>query len=109
MADQPRGHRVEHLAQGEPARGGHRHQDGFKVIGSPWGQRLQCPALGLQTGTEAAIAPRNQFIDELPIGGQIGELTRAAQQQRILQRLLEMSMGAFDGAVLMRLAAVVAT
>ena len=47
-------------------------------------------------------------VDESPVGVEIGEVARPAQQQGVLERLLEMAVRAFDRAVLVRDAGVVA-
>src|SRR5260370_13102348 len=108
MADQTRGHRIEHLAQSEPAGRGDGN-DGLLVIRRPprW-QRLQRRALEIKALAVAGIAPPDNLVDEAPIGIEVVEVARAAQQKRILDRLLQMAMRALDRTVLMRHAPIVA-
>ena len=56
---------------------------------------LQRDALG-----EIGVAPADDLVDEAAIGGEVVEVALPAQQQRILERLLEMAVSAFDRAVL---------
>jgi len=108
MADQARGHRVEHFPQGEPAGRGHG-DDGLFVIRRPARrQHLQRRALEIESLGIARIASPDDLVDEAAIGVERVEVARAAQQQRILDRLLEMTVRAFDRTVLVRHAAVVA-
>ena len=96
MADQPGRHRVEHLLEAEAAAGRDR-DDGLLVIGRPvHRQGLQGRALEIEALAVARVAPADDLVDEAAIGIQIGKIARAAQQQRILDRLLEMAVRAFD-------------
>ena len=100
MPDQPRGHRVEHLAQAEAAarRDG---DDRLLVIGRPvCRQRLQGRTLEIETLAVARIAPPDDLVDEAAIDIESGKIARPAQQQRVLDRLFEMAVGAFDRPVL---------
>ena len=54
------------------------------------------------------IAPADDLVDEAAVGVEVVEVPAAAQQQRVLQRLLEMAVRALDRAVLVRDAGVVA-
>ncbi len=108
MADQPRGHRIEDLAQGEAAR--RRDADEhFLVIRRPTRRQpvQNCPFLIDSLGV-TGIAAADDLVDEATPGRQVVEIARAAQQQGVLDRPLEMAMGAFDRPVLMRDAGIVA-
>jgi|ERR1700733_1759102 hypothetical protein len=108
MADQARGYRIEHFAQsGAAARGD--GDDGLFIIRRPARrQHLQRRALEIEPLGQPRIAPPDDLVDEAAIGIQGGKIARAAQQQRVLDRLLEMAVWAFDRTVLVRYAAVVA-
>ena len=108
MADQARGHGVEHLAQREAARGGDAHAEFLIVGGAPIGQFPKLSALDIDALGVAGIAAADDLVDEAAIGGQIVEVARPPHQQRILDRPLEMAVRAFDGAVLMGDAGIVA-
>ena len=56
----------------------------------------------------AGVAAADQRVDEAAIVGEGVEVARAAQQQRVLDRALEMAVGDFDRAVLVGDAAIVA-
>ena len=108
VSDQPRRHGVEHFPQREAA-GRRDGDDDFLIIaGAPVGQRLQRGALGIDAGTAASVLGRHDLVDEAAIGGQIIEVARGAQQERVANRRLEMAVRALDPAILMRDAAVVA-
>ncbi len=84
MADQARGHRIEHFLQGEAAGRGDG-DDRLLVIRRPMcGQRLQRRPLDIQALAVASIAPANDLIDEAAIGLERVEIARPAQQQRVL-------------------------
>ena len=108
VADQPRRHRIEHLLEAEAAGRGDG-DDRLLVIGRPARrQRFQGRALEIEPLGVARVAPPDDLVDEAAIGGERVEVARAAQQQRIFDRLLEMAVRAFDRAVLVRDAAIVA-
>jgi hypothetical protein len=46
--------------------------------------------------TASKVAPPDDLVDEATIGIQVDEVARAAQQERIFNRLLQMAMRAFD-------------
>jgi hypothetical protein len=108
MADQARWHAVEHLAQGEAARGGHDDDRLLVVGGAPGRQGLQRRALDGDARRRAGVVAPDHLVDEAAIGGQVGEATGAAQQQRIGDRRLEVAVRALDRAVLVREPGVVA-
>jgi hypothetical protein len=56
----------------------------------------------------ARVAEPDDPVDEAPIGSEIGEVRRAAHQERIPDRVLEMTMRALDRAVLVGDAGIVA-
>jgi hypothetical protein len=53
-------------------------------------------------------SPPDHFVDEASIRREVREVARAAQQQLVLDRFLEMAVCALDGAVLVRNARIVA-
>ena len=68
VADQPRGHGVEHLPRREAAGRGDG-DDGLLVIaGPPIGQVLQCRALGIDARAVAAVLAADDVVDEVAIG-----------------------------------------
>ena len=92
MADQTRGHRVEHPLEDEAARRGDA-DDRLLVIRRPTRrQPLQGRALEIEPLGVARVAPPDDLVDEATIGIQVDEVARAAQQERVLDRLLEMAM-----------------
>ena len=78
VADQPRRHGVEYLAQGEAA--GRRHADDhFLVVrGAEIRQRLQSGALVIDPLGVAGIAAADDLVNEAAIGGKIVEVGGAA-------------------------------
>ena len=108
MADQARGNAVEDPPQDEAATRCDKHARLFAVGGSPLGQRLECGALDLDALAVAGIAPPDHFVDEAPIGGEVGEVARAAQQKLVAKHLLEVPVRALDCAVLVSDAWIVA-
>jgi hypothetical protein len=108
MADEPRGDRVEHLAQREAAARGHCHDRLFAIGGALWRPRPERRTLDLDQLAPSRIVPADYLVEELPVGVEVGKITRSSQQQLIAKRPLEMPVRALDGAVLMREAGVVA-
>jgi hypothetical protein len=80
----------------------------FVVGGAALWQRSKPGPLQLDPLAVVGIPPTDDFIDEAAVGIEIVEVTAAAQQQRVFERLLEMAMRTPDGPVLMRDAGVVA-
>ena len=74
VADQARGHGVEHLAQREAARGGDAHADLLVVGRAPVRQILQFGALNVDALGIAGVLAADNLIDEAAIGGQIVEI-----------------------------------
>jgi hypothetical protein len=98
MADQARGHRIEHLPESEPAGRGDG-DDGLLVIRRPVRrQRLQGRALEIEPLGIACVAPPDNLVDEAAISIERVEVARPAQQQRVLDRLFEMTVRTFDRA-----------
>ena len=108
MPDQPRRHGVEHAPQDESARRRHRDYLLLEVGGAGPRQRDQRRLFERDRLGEIGVAPADDGVDEGPVGVEIGEVARPAQQQGVLERLLEMAMRAFDRTVLVRDAGVVA-
>src|SRR5206468_1012760 len=108
MADQARGHRIEHLLEDEPARRGNGDDRPLVIRRPARRQRLQGRALESEPLAVARVAPPDDLVDEAAIGLQGVEVARPAQQQRVLDRLLEMAVRAFDRTVLVRYAWIVA-
>ena len=71
-------------------------------------QRPEHGAFGVDAGTVASVVATDDLGDEGPIGSEVVEVTGAAQQQGLFDGALEVAVGAFDAAVLVGLAAVVA-
>ena len=69
---------------------------------------MQRRALEAEPLGQPRIAPSDDLVDKAAIGIERVEVARAAQQQGILDRLLEVAVRAFDRPVLVRHAAVVA-
>lgn len=63
----------------------------------------QWPQRGLffhETGAATGVGPTDQLFHELHVLGPAGEITAAAQQQRLVHAILQMPVGRFDIAVL---------
>ena len=108
VPDQPGGDRVKHLAQREGA--GCRNIDvDFLVVGGLaerqvfQRQPFLIDALGV-----AGVAASDDLVDEAPPCREIVEVARSAQQQSVGKRSFEMAVGAFDRAVLVGHARVIA-
>ena len=108
MTNEARGDAVEHPPQDEPAARGDAHARVLVVGRSPLGQRLERGALDLDALAVASVAAPHDLVDQASVGGKLGELSRAPQQQLVLDRLLQMAVGALDRAVFMREAGIVA-
>ena len=108
VADQLRGHRVEHLAQGEAAVRGDADALQFEVLGALRRQRLQRGAFGVDADTVAGVVAADDLGDESTIGSEVVEVAAAAQQQGLFDGALEVAVGAFNAAVFMGDTAVVA-
>ena len=100
MADEPRWRRVKDTAQDEAA-ARCDDDDLLLVIRRPsLGQRSERRTLQLDPLAIVGIAPANDLVDEPAVGIQVAKVTAAAQKQRVFQRLLEVTVRAFDRAVL---------
>jgi len=83
VTDQPGRHRIEYLAQHEPAGRGDG-DDRFLVIRRPpFRQKLQRRSLDIEPLAVASVAAADRFVDEAAVGIQRVEVARAAQQQRL--------------------------
>src|SRR4029450_551475 len=108
MADEPRWGRVEDPAQSEAAARCHRN-DLLLVIGRPpLGQRCEMGSFQLDPLSVVGILSADDLVDEAAIGIKVVEVSAPAQQQRVLQRFLEMAVWALDRPVLVRDAGIVA-
>ena len=108
VADQPRRNAVEDAPQDEAAARRDENASLLIVGRSSIGQRLERGALDLDALAVPGVAPPDHLVDEAAVGGEILEVARAAQQQLVVKRPLEVSVGALDRAVLVRDAAIVA-
>lgn len=79
-----------------------------EVGGAAGWQGLEDGRLDPECGLAAAIAPGDDLVDEVAPVGEAGEVARAAQDQRLVESGLEVAVVGLDGAVLVRLAGVVA-
>lgn len=71
-------------------------------------QFLELGALDVDALGIAGVHAADDLVDEAAVAGQIAEIARSSHQSRVVDRPLEMAVRAFDGAVLMRDAAIVA-
>ena len=108
MADQARGHGVEHLAQAEAAGRGDAHADLLVVARAPLGQAAEDGALAVDALGMAGVAAPDEFVDEGSVGGQVGEVGAGPQQERVGDGPLEVAVRSFHRAVLVGEAGVVA-
>lgn len=108
MSDQAGGHGVEDLAQGEAAGARYRDDHLFEVGGATIGKPLQMRTLGVDALAVCRIAAADNLIDEDAVGAEIVEVPCSAHQQGVANGVLEMAVGAFDRAVLVGDAFVVA-
>ena len=74
MADQARGHGVEHLAQREAARRGDADRHLLVVAGPPLWQSLEGRPFAVDPLGIAGVAAADDLVDEAAVGGQIGEV-----------------------------------
>ena len=80
----------------------------LEVLGALRRQRAQHGAFGVDAGAVTGVVAADDLGDEATIGIEVIEVVRAAQQQGLFDGALEVAVGAFDAAVLMGGAAVVA-
>jgi hypothetical protein len=76
--------------------------------GAPLRQRLQVRPLRLNKRRPLLVAPGNSQVDEAPVVLDAGEVTAAAQGQRLIDGCLEMPVPGFHRPVLVGLTPVVA-
>src|SRR6516162_10059167 len=108
MADQARRYRIEHFLECEPAGRGDGDDRLLVIRRAAFRQRLQGRALDIETLAVARITASDNLVDKAAIGLERVEIARTAQQQRVLDRSLQMAVRAFDRAVLVRQTAIVA-
>ena len=108
LADEPRRRAVEDAVHEEAAGAGDAGDDLGEVGGAPGGQRPQRRRLDAHRGLAAAVAAGDELVDEAAPVGDVGEVAGAAQDQRLVERGLEMAVVGLHRAVLVRLAGVVA-
>ena len=92
---------VEDAMDEEAADAGDAGDDLGEVGRAPGGQRPQCRNLGLHSDVPAAVAAGDELINEAPPVGDIGDVAGAAQDQRLVEGGLEMTVVGFPRAVLM--------
>jgi hypothetical protein len=102
VADQLRRHGVEHLAQQEAAAGGDLDGGLVEVGGAPPRQRPEMTTLEVDLRPAAGVATANQLGNEAAIGVEALERAATAQEQRLLDRALDVAVPALDGTVLVR-------
>src|SRR5690606_19689500 len=108
VPDQTGRYSVEHLAQGEAACTRYRDDHLFEVRRAPIGELLQMSSFGIDALAMCRIAAANDLINEGTVGVEIVEVPATAHQESVADSALEMTMGTFDRAVLVRDALVVA-
>ena len=108
MANQPARHGVEDVAAHEAGRAGHAYSHLFPRHRRLHGQRLQHGALGVDHGGMASIVLAHHVCDEGAVGVEIVETGGSAQEKCLGDALLDVAVAAFDGAVLVGDATVVA-
>ena len=74
----------------------------FAVRGAAGRQRLKHSALGIDALAIVGIAPTAELIKEPAVGGEIAEVVRPAQQERIRDGPLQVAMWPLDRTILMR-------
>ena len=107
VSHQPRGHRVEHAAQREAARARHPHQRLLEAVAAPPRQRPQHRPLRVDPLPVAGVAVAYHLAQERPVLPGRLEIPRAPQQQRILDRPLQVPVRTLDRTVLVGPAPVV--
>ena len=102
LADQPGRRAVEDLVNEEPASSGDPGNKLGEVGGPPCRQRPQCRHLGDGSILAAPVAAADELVDEAPVVVDGGEVAAAAQDQRLVEGRLEMTVVGFDRTVLVR-------
>jgi hypothetical protein len=92
MADEPGGNGVEHLAQRKRAGQGDKDRDLLVIGALAHGQRLERDAFEIDAFAVAGVVAADDLVDTASPAGQIVEVARAAQPQRVGERLLQMPM-----------------
>jgi hypothetical protein len=78
VTNQARGHRIEHLLEGEPAGRGDSDDRLLVIRRAVRGQRLQRRALKIQPLAVASITPADDLVDEAAIGLERIKIARTA-------------------------------
>jgi len=102
VADQARRHGVEDPLQDEATRRGDGDSGLLTIRGAARRQRLKHGAPGIDTLAVMGIAPTAERVEEPAAGGEIAEVGRPAQQERIRDRPLQVPMWPLNRAILMR-------
>ena len=93
VANQPRRNAIKDPPQDEAATRRDRDPSLLIVGRSPIGQWLEPSALNLDALAVPGVAPPDHLVDEATVGGEILEVARAAQQEFVAKRVLEVPMG----------------
>ena len=96
MTNELRGDGVEHLAQDEAACRCDPHPRLLVVARSTLRQLVEQRALDFEPLAVLGVVAPDDLVDEPAVGGKILEVARAAQQQCILDGLLEMAVRTLD-------------
>ena len=99
---------LEYAPQHEAAARRDQHARLLVVGGAAFRKRLEPRALDLDALAVAGVAASDGLVHEAAVGGQIREVARAAQQELVEKRLLQLPMRTLDRSVLVRDAAIVA-
>lgn len=102
LADQPRRCAVEDAVHQEAAGPRHAGHDLGEVGGAPGRQRPQRCGLDPDGRLAAAIAPGHELVDEPAPVGDAGEVAAAAQDQRLVERDLQVAVVGLHRSVLVR-------
>ena len=108
VADQARGHGVEHLAQPEASRRADADRYVLVVGRAAVGQAPEVRTLGLDALGVPSVAEPDDAVHEGTVGRKVGEVGRGAQQQGVGERALEVAVRTLHRAVLVCHAGVVA-
>jgi hypothetical protein len=109
MANQARGHGVEHPAQYKSAAAGHGDQRLFEVGAAHRRQRVQRGLFQFDRFAVGSVLPAEALINEPAVVIQVIKIRAAPQQQGLGKGRLEMTVRPLDRAILMRHAAIVAS
>ena len=99
LADEPAVHRIEIALHADQAALRHRHAHALATLLAAGRQRPQQWPLLVQTFLPARVPPPRHLAQEGQILRPLGEIAAATQQQRLLDRLLEVTVRRFHVAV----------